>query len=125
MDMTTLHKKLSTYVSEKGRLSNVGEEVLFEVLNAWEEWQGTAKAFYKAIGFSYKQMASIIGKAKKLKRQGHFGDANFKELQIQSESQSPLSNFTGQFIELVWDNNKVLRFPQVDMLLEFLKRTSQ
>ncbi len=47
MDTVTLHKKLSTYVSEKGQLRNVGEEVLFEVLTAWEEWQGTAKEFYK------------------------------------------------------------------------------
>ena len=124
MDTVTLHKKLSTYLSESGRLLNVSEEVMFEVLITWEGWQGTAKEFYKAIGFSYPQMAKILGKAKKLKREGHFGDAHFKELQLQGDNQSLPVNFTGQFIELTWEGGKVIRFPHVDQLLEFIKKAS-
>lgn len=123
MDTTTLHRKLSTYVSDKGQLRNVSEEVLFEVLTAWEGWQGTAKTFYKEIGFSQRQMAKIIGKAKKLKRTGHFGDANFKEILLNNEAQMP-AHFTGQFIELAWGEGKVIRFWQVDQLLEFIKKAS-
>ena len=86
MDNVTLKKKLSTYVGEGGRLRNVSEEVLFEVLNSWEEWTGSAKEFYRAIGFSSKQMAKIIGKAKKLKREGHFGAESFKEVRVDGDT---------------------------------------
>ena len=124
MDCVTLKKKLSTYLSEKGRLRNVSEEVLFEVLTAWEEWQGSARAFYREIGFSQWQMAKILGKAKKLKREGHFGDAHFKELKMEASNLSSAAGFTGQFIEITWDGGKVIRFPHVDQLLEFIKKAS-
>ena len=65
MDNITLKKKLSTYVSDKGYLKGVSDEVLYEVLVAWENWTGSAVEFYRSLGFSQKQMASIIGKAKK------------------------------------------------------------
>ncbi len=124
MDSVTLHKKLSTYVSEKGRLRNVSEEVLFEVLTAWEEWPGTAKSFYKEIGFTQWQMAKILGKGKKLKRSGHFGNPQFKELKVEASDAPSVPNFTGQYIELAWDASKVIRFPNVDQLIEFIKKAS-
>lgn len=124
MDAVTLHKKLSTYVSEKGQLRNVSEEVLFEVITAWEEWQGTAGSFYKEIGFSYRQMASLLGKAKKLKREGYFGDSSFKELKVAAENHVHTSSSPGQLIEICWEGGKVIRFPHVDQLLEFIKKAS-
>ena len=72
MEPATLKRKLSTYIAESGRLRNVPEELLSEVLSAWEGWSGTAKDFYTNLGFSPKQMATLIGKAKRLKREGHF-----------------------------------------------------
>ena len=36
MDNSTLKKKLSTYVTDKGYLKNVSEEILFELLKSWE-----------------------------------------------------------------------------------------
>lgn len=123
MDCVTLKKKLSTYLSPKGQLRNVSEEVLFEVITAWEEWQGTAKSFYKEIGFTQRQMATILGKAKRLKREGYFGDASFKELKLEAESHLA-TNFTGQFIEVAWDGGKIIRFPHVEQLLEFIKKAS-
>lgn len=43
---------------------------LMEILFAWEEGRGPALDFYRAIDVSSNGMASIIGKAKKLKREG-------------------------------------------------------
>jgi len=40
MDLVTLKKKLSTYESDKGYLKNVSDDVLYEVLVAWENWTG-------------------------------------------------------------------------------------
>ena len=45
MDLVTLKKKLSTYESEKGYLKNVSDDVLYEVLVAWENWTGPTKDF--------------------------------------------------------------------------------
>ncbi len=127
MDIICLKKKLSTYESDKGYLKNVGEEVLYEVLVNWEEWTGTAKEFYRSLGFSQKQMASLIGKAKKLKREGYFGNEHFKELVVASDANVPESisrSAAGSMIELDCKNGKVIRFPRVDQLLEYLKKAS-
>ena len=122
--LVTLKKKLSTYVSDAGRLKNVSDELLFEVLTAWEGWTGTATDFYRGIGFSYKQMASIIGKAKKLKRDGHFGAGNFKEVTIGGLEEIEVASgsiSSGTLIELDRGRGVVIRFPHVGQLVEFLK----
>lgn len=128
MDNVTLRKKLSTYLSEKGQLRNVGDDLLYEVLRCWEEWTGSAKDFYKSIGFSQKQMASLLGKAKKLKREGYFGSEAFKEVKVEGDGDvetSPSGQSSEcQLIELEWEQGKVIRFPRVKQLLEFLKRAS-
>jgi hypothetical protein len=77
MDMTTLKKKLSSYKSDKAYLRNVADDVLYEVLIAWENWNGPSADFYRSLGFTYKQMAGLIGKAKRMKRDGHFGSGEF------------------------------------------------
>lgn len=124
MDNVTLKKKLSTYLSEGGRLKNVSEDLLCEVLRSWEEWPGAAKEFYKSIGFSHKQMAKLIGKAKKLKRDGHFGSEAFKEIKLEEADVAASSDSIGSchLIELQWQPGKVIRFPQVKQLLEFLQK---
>lgn len=80
MDLVVLKKKLSTYLSDKGYLRNVSEEVLYEVIIAWENWTGSAVEFYRALGFSQRQLAALIGKAKKLKSGGYYGDGDFKKV---------------------------------------------
>ena len=123
MDVVCLKKKLSTYVSEKGYLKNVSVEVLYEVLIAWEEWPGTAKEFYKSLGYSQKQMATLIGKAKRLKREGHFGSDNFKEVSVSTADQTFASDQNPRLlIELDCKNGRTIRFPHVDQLLEFLQK---
>ena len=118
-----MKKKLSTYVSEKGYLKNVSVEVLYEVLIAWEEWPGTAKEFYKSLGYSQKQMATLIGKAKRLKREGHFGSDNFKEVSVSTADQTFASDQNPRLlIELDCKNGRTIRFPHVDQLLEFLQK---
>ena len=65
MDNVTLKKKLSTYESDKGYLKGVSDDILYEVLIAWENWTGSSSDFYRSLGFSFRQMAGLIGKAKK------------------------------------------------------------
>ena len=129
MDLVTLKKKLSSYESEKGYLKNVSEEVLYEVLLTWENWSGPAKDFYRALGFTHRQMASIIGKAKKLKREGYFGSGDFKQIKIEDAEGETTSVAAGSGgvvsgIEIVWKNGSVIRFAAVEQLVDFLKKAA-
>jgi len=122
MENTMLKKKLSTYRSDKDRLSNLPADVLLEVLTAWEQWPGKLKDFYSSIGVSHRQMAGIMGKAKKLRREGHFPAEEFQEIKLDSIGVSGAGPCTG--IELSWEHGKVIRFPQVEQLVDFLKRVA-
>ena len=125
MDNEILKKRLSTYRSDKDRLSNLPPEVLQEALSAWEQWTGKSKDFYASIGVSHRQMAGILGKAKKLRREGHFPGSEFKEIQIEATASSG-GGFCGPSsgIELSWEAGKVIRFSQVEQLVDFLKKVA-
>ena len=119
MDNVTLKKKLSSYVTEGGYLKNLSEELIYEVLVAWENWTGKSSDFYKSLGFTHAQMASVIGKAKKLKRDGHFGEGDFKQIRIDAVA-TEVSNHFGCQVELVWPDGKLIRFAQVDLLAKMV-----
>jgi hypothetical protein len=122
MDLEVLNKKISSYRDDGGRVRKVSDELLVEILEAWEQWTGPARGFYSALGVSSKGIASIIGKAKKLKREG-FPSGDFKELKVVDPGN------TGGFgpcsgIELCWEQGKIIRFPAVEQLIDFLKKVA-
>jgi hypothetical protein len=126
IDLEILNRKVSTYRDSAGRVRQVSDELLLEILVAWEHWTGPASGFYTALGVSSKGIASLIKKAKQLKREG-FPSGDFKEVRIEGggggvvpmSSSGPCSG-----IELCWSEGRVIRFPQVDQLLEFLKKAA-
>ena len=122
MDLDVLKKRISTFRGDGGRVRITDDVLLMDILNAWEQWTGAAKAFYPAIGVSQTGMASIIGKAKKLRREGHFPAEDFKEIKVSGEVRSPVGPCLG--IEMVWDNGKLIRFLQVEQLVDFLKKVA-
>lgn len=124
MDNVTLKKKLSTYESDKGYLKNVSDDVLFEVLVAWENWTGSSKEFYRTLGYSAAQMAAVIGKAKKLKREGRFGEGEFKAITLEGPVASTAAVSPCRGVEVIWNNGCLLRFTELDMLLDFLKKSA-
>jgi hypothetical protein len=126
MDNVTLKKKLSSYTSDKGYLKNVSEEVLHELLLAWENWTGTSKEFYASLGYTHSQMASLIGKAKKYKREGYFVESEFKQVKIEAEppTNENAPNPTCSAAEIVMSDGKIIRFAQIDYLLDFLKKSA-
>lgn len=118
MDLEILKKRLSSYRTPKGRITRVPDELLVEILQAWEQWTGPASGFYTSLGADHRKMASLIGRAKKLKREGFFPEEAFKEIQV-SESESTESPCQG--IEVVWGEGRLIRFSQMEYLMEFLK----
>ena len=126
MDMEVLKKRISSYRTPKGRITSLPDDLLCEILIAWEQWTGPSSGFYSALGADFRKMASLIGRAKKLKREGHFPEESFKEIKIQ-ESPSNLASLAGGpclGVEILWDGGKLIRFPHVDNLIDFLKKVS-
>lgn len=121
MELEVLKKKLSSFKGSGGRIRGVSDDLLLEILSAWENWTGTAREFYKSIGCSQKGMASMLGKAKRLKREGHA--IPFQEVQIEGITDVATPSPIVCDIE-VQDKNKVIRFRKVDLLIEYLKKAA-
>ena len=120
MDMIVMKKRLSTFRTEDGKLRNVSDEVLLDLLRFWESWTGKAKEFYGGLGVSKQSMANMIKKAKKLSRNGAGGE--FKEINFESMVGPGPGGIVA--IEVTWDSGKVIRFPSVDQLIDFLKKVA-
>lgn len=124
MDLTVLSRKISSYRTPKGRITKLPNELLGEILHAWEQWSGSPASFYSQLGVDYRKMGSMMGKAKKLKRDGAFDGLSFTEVVIEDISASKPSTIGCSEIELVWDNNKIIRFKTPELQVEFLKKAA-
>jgi hypothetical protein len=121
MDLEILRKKLSSFKGDGGRITKVNDDLLLEILSAWEKWSGSAKDFYRALGSNNKKMASMIGKAKRLKRDGH--SLPFEEIKVEGIAHTDSLSSLSCDIE-VHENNKIIRFRKVDLLIEYLKKAA-
>ena len=119
MDLEVIKKKISSYRTASGRFKNISSDVLLEILNAWEIDKGTAKAFAVALGIKSKQLGPILREAKKARRAGDV--EGFREVvYAAAKTEAPPCTNT---IEYVWED-RVIRFPGVDQLVDFLKKAS-
>ena len=121
MELEVLRKKLSSFRGEGGRVNNVSDDLLLEILFAWEAWTGSAKEFYRGIGSNHRKMARMLGKAKQLKREGC--NISFQEIAVEGVTGTTPSQPLSCDIE-VQDKNKVIRFGKVDVLIEYLKKAA-
>jgi hypothetical protein len=122
MDNAILKKKLSTFRSKEGYLVGVSADVLQELLRAWESWTGNNKDFYRSIGVNQNQIAFLLGKAKKMAREGEFPAEPFKEVQLAAVGGVAGGPCSG--IELQLEGGKIIRFPGVEPLIDFLKKSA-
>ena len=123
MDNAILKKRLNTFKSAKGRLRRVSDDVVLEVLRAWENWPGASADLYRELGLSKMQLVILIKKAKSLVKSGVVMDSEFREI-AQSASTGQFAQNASIGIELAWDNGKVIRFSQVEQLIDFLKKVA-
>jgi hypothetical protein len=118
MENTVIKKRLNTYKSDGGRLSKVDDEVVIDVLRAWENWQGSATELYRELGLSKMQLVTMIQKAKRLVKKGAVTGSDFKEITVNG-SQGDSGCSYG--IELSWEGGRLIRLKEVSQLVEFLK----
>ncbi|MCB9026426.1 MAG: hypothetical protein H6625_08935 [Bdellovibrionaceae bacterium] len=123
MDMEILRKKISTFRGKSGRVRITDDHLYMEILSAWEQWSGTTKDFYKSVGVSKTGMAGIIGKAKRMRREGHFPVETFKEVRVELPTTS--EDNCKSPITMKWERGRVIRFSQVDQLVEFLNKVEK
>lgn len=124
MDHHVLKKRLNTFKSSKGTLRQVSNDVALEVLRAWENWPGTAADLYRELGLSKMQLVTMIQKAKKLVKSGAVIESDFTELKVNTSQLQVSALASGQGIELIWEQNKVIRFTAVEQLIDFLKKVA-
>ena len=93
------------------------------MLRAWENWPGSAADLYRDLGLSKMQLVTMIQKAKRLVRSGVIAEPDLKEVKIASDLAGPVG-VVPCGIELAWDQGKVIRFGQVELLVDFLKKVA-
>lgn len=122
MDHSILRKRLNTFKSgKKGVLRKVSDDVVIDVLRAWESWPGLTKDLYRELGLSKMQMAIMIKKGKHLIKSGVVTESEFKEVKVEGETSA--TAYVAP-ITMKWDKGRVIRFRQVDQLVDFLKKVS-
>ena len=124
MDNAVLKKRLSSFKSSKGSLTRVSDDVLVDVIRAWEQWTGKSTNLARELGVDKYQLVFLIKKGKQLKREGIFPESDFKEIKLAETNVVPLASGPCGGIEIAWDNGKLIRFSQVELLIDFLKKVA-
>jgi hypothetical protein len=121
MDFEILRKKLDAYKTSGGSYKNIKSELLVELLRAWEEHRGPSTVLAKQLGMKAGQLARQIREARKAATRGEAIDPAFQALQMQSSGESPSG---ASEIVLSWGGDKVVKFPNVDLLVDFLRKAA-
>jgi hypothetical protein len=125
MDLMILKKKIDGFRLPNGQIQAVPPELLLELRHSWENFSGPISLFRKELGMRIGTLRKLLIDSKKLNHvlssaeliglQGPESDSGQKEGNSEKSCQ----------IELVYDQgNKIIRFPSIDSLVEFLRKAA-
>lgn len=130
--MVILKKKIDGYRDSGGSIKNLPPELLLELRQTWEHYIGSPSQFRSELGVKAGTLRNLLKESKKLNHV--IASASAVGLPIEGGSEGePLEQkvdsqgdrVSGQCLELAFDHgSKVIRFPSVDLLIEFLRRSA-
>jgi hypothetical protein len=124
MDLLILKKKLDGFRVSSGSIRDVSPEVLWELRQGWENFTGSIDQFRSELGIHTGTLRNLLLSAKKLNHTMASASSLSLDELVGEESSASSTSHRCQ-LELVYDRGeKVIRFPDVDTLLDFLKRAA-
>ena len=134
MDLNILRKKIDGYRAANGCIRNVAPELLLELRQTWENFTGSQDQFRSELGMKTGTLRNLLVESKKLNHVLGSSGAMGLVSAVSEDGADSLSpelsegEDTGQprpTLELAFDHgSKVIRFPNVDTLVEFLRKTA-
>jgi hypothetical protein len=121
MELEVMRKKLDAFKTSGGSYKNIKSELLVELLRAWEQHTGPSTELAKQLGMKPNQLNRQIREARKAAARSDAIDPVFEELQMSGASEG---GSVGTVIEMIWGGDKVVKFPNVDCLVEFLRKAA-
>ncbi len=134
MDLMILKKKIDGYRAGNGSIKNVSPELLLELRQTWENFTGSQEQFRAELGMKTGTLRKLLVESKKLNHvlgsagamgvalgesEGGSNDLGHDATQAEEEGQAR------HMLELAFDHgDKVIRFPNVDTLIDFLRKTA-
>ena len=126
MELAILKKKIDGFKAANGSIQRVSPEVLWELRQTWENFTGSPDEFRRGLGVKQGTLRNLLIESKKLNHMmASAGGLDLAGSVTEGGSGAAESVAPGSGLELVYDHGeKVIRFPSVDTLIDFLKRAS-
>lgn len=133
MDMLILKKKIDGYRDSGGSIKNVPPELLLELRQTWEHYAGSSDEFRTELGVRAGTLRNLLKESKKL---NHVlasagavglalgsGDGEGGPTHVAPHSER--NEVSINALILTFDNgSKTIHFPNVDLLIDFMKRAA-
>jgi hypothetical protein len=131
MDLMILKKKIDGYRVANGSIKNLPPELLLELRQTWEHYTGTPEQFRSELGVKTGTLRNLLVESKKLNHVIASAGAVGLVPDGREESATPGQDYVQntvnntESLELVFDHgSKVIRFPNVDTLIDFLRKSA-
>ncbi len=131
MELGILKKRLDGYRDSGRSLRNVPPELLLELRQSWERYEGSPEQFRSELGVKTGTLRKLLVESKKLNHV--IASAGAVEIAVEGvteggtseEPHSKGNGIPGNKLELVFDHGfKVIRFPSVDLLIDFMRKSA-
>jgi len=131
LELMILKKKIDGYRDSGGSIKQVPPELLLELRQLWEHYTGSPDQFRSELGVRAGTLRNLLIASKKLNHviasAGAVGLAVEGEVEGSTPEQpnSAGNGVSRNTLELSFDNGtKVIRFPSVDMLIDFMRKSA-
>ena len=123
MDLMILKKKIDGYRSANGSIKKLQPELLLELRQTWEHYTGTPEQFRSELGVKMGTLRNLLKESKKLNHV--LAGADALGLAPIDQARVEEASLPGIVIEVtIVDGAKVIRFPTVDLLVDFMKKSA-